>query len=684
MTSWVLIDFETASGADLPKVGAWKYAEDPTTEVLVLCYQFGANAPVQSWRPGEPCRKDLAGCIGDKETIFIAHNAAFEKAIWCKIMVPVFGWPDIPNSRWHDTMAVCAMKALPQDLETVASVLRLPHQKDMDGSRAVRELSNFAKSGYVKDREAKLARTYTYCPQDVRTEVALHERVGALSSRERNVWLLDQRINERGIGVDLDYVSACQEIVDKATGPLAKEFTELTEGLKFTQVAKIREWSDKQGFYLHDLTKERVAGLIGAGVDAADEIVDTEIDNVVGDLSSGSGGDDGRDLPPAVRRALEIRQLVGSAAIKKLHSLEAWRCADGRARGLIQYHGAASGRFAGRGPQPHNFPILTPMIGPPDNRVSMDPEDVVSAIMSRDPAYVELMLGLPPVQGVVSALRHAFIAKSGRTFVAADYSGIEARLLLAISGQADKAAMMAAGQDVYADMASLIFRRPINKKNDPYERDVGKHGVLGLGYRLGAGEFQRRYAADRPLEFSQNVVQVYRKEWAPCVPEFWYALEEAAFKTVWDRTPHETYGFVFALQDEWLTVRLLNGRLLYFYNPQKVRRAMPWDENDVRPGITYQVMKLGQWSTVQAHGGTFTGIMIQATARDLLVDAMFKCEANNMPLAITVHDENVTEPLLRDASVDTLRQIMLDLEPWARQIKVPLSVEVWEGDRYRK
>lgn len=664
MVDWVLLDFEASSGCDLKAAGSWRYSEDVTTEAICLGYSFNGTDD-HLWRPGDPYPFD--GFTG----MFIAHSAAMEKAMWRNIMVKQYGWPDIPNSRWHDTLAACAYYALPLALEDAASILRLPHQKDPEGRQAVLGLSKFAKSGYVKDRDAKLTKTYSYCGQDVRAEVALHQRLGWLPARERNVWLLDQRINERGVRLDMAFVDACEEIVSRATEPLAAEFRGLTGGLKFTQVDKIVKWADTQGCYLPNLQKETVVNILGSDIDEEEESYDTE---------DWERDTDALAVPDTVRRALEIRQLINSAAIKKLPRMRACVGVDGRCRGVIQYHAAASGRFGGRLFQPHNYPILTPMMdGEP-----MDPELVVPAIMTRDPEYVSMALGLPPVHAVIASLRHTITCEDDRELVAADYSGIEARILLAICGQSDKAQMMADGRDVYSDMAELIYGYPVNKKNNPVERDTGKHCVLGLGYRMGAREFFRRYGKGQTFEFCEKAVGTYRKEWAPKVPYFWYGLEEAAFKCVWDGTPQEAYGFIFQVEGEWMTCRLRSGRKLHFYNPQKVKRPMPWDENDIRPGMTYQVMKMGQWRTVFAHGGTFTGIIIQATARDLLVDAMFKCEFNNMPLCLTVHDENVTEPLIKDADPDTLRQIMLDVEPWAREIQVPFAVEVWRGRRYRK
>ena len=665
-----VLDFETASTCDLKAAGAWRYAEDPTTEILCLVYQVDDGEP-QLWLPRDGVVPRFLAAAEDPDTCFVAHNAGFEKAIWRNLMVPI-GWPDIPNSRWDDTMACAAMRVLPQQLEKVLQVLRLEHQKDMEGSRLTKAMSKPNRKGYFERDPAKLQRVYDYCRQDIRGEVALYRRLAAgpglgLPAGERNVWLLDQRINERGVKIDLEFVRKAQRIVDLTTPSLAKEFHALAGGLAVTQALKVKEWVRGQGVDITDLKKETLDALLGSDEENEDEGTEGTYVGTV-------------EIPEGVRRALSIRRLIGSASVKKLARMEACVCGDGRARGLLQYHGAGPGRWAGRLLQPQNFPRGTIKLGAEPPPVEL----VVEAIMSGDPAYVEMMLG-PAVEVVVGGLRHALVADHDRQYVAGDFAGIEARFVLALAGQHDKTALMASGADVYCDMASQIYGRPINKKTDPAERQTGKNSVLGLGFQMGARKFQARYAKDQPLEFAQRVVDTYRKEWAPCVPDLWYALERAAVRTVHDRTPHEAYGVLYQLEDGWLTARLPSARKLWYFNPRPTRKAMPWDETDIRPSWTYQAMKMGQWKTIDAFGGLLTENVIQGLARDLMVAAMFKCERENLPIVLTVHDEIVAEPLASqtDAKI-ILEQAMTDMPQWAREIRVPVAVEAWTGQRYKK
>lgn len=679
---WVVVDFETASACDLKVAGAWRYAEDPTTEILCLSYSINGFTP-KLWVPKDtppilsPEGEELRALALDPETWFVAHNAGFEKAIWRRIMVEQFGWPDIPNKRWHDTLAMCAMRVIPQDLDHAVQVLRLPVPKDTEGSKHTKALSKPAKRGprrgYLDRSPEALKKTYDYCVQDVRAETLLHQRLGWLPAGERSVWLLDQRINERGVRLDLDFVRAAQRIVDKASVPLLREFAEITGGLAPTQRDRVLDWCEIEGASVPDLRKDTLARLLGETEDGED-FEET---------------DDGAyyvELPANVRRALEIRQLIGSASIKKLARMERCVCADGRARGLLQYHGAGPGRWAGRLFQPQNFPRGTLKLG----KKTPPPQMVVDAILTGDPGYVAAILGAP-VEVVVSSLRHAIIADPGRGLVAGDFAGIEARIVLALAGQHDKTALMASGKDVYLDMAEDIYRVPkgtMTKETHAEERQVGKETILGSGFQMGWRKFQRRVFEKTGIWLSDTQAQAaiygYRRDWAPEVPKVWYALEGAAVRCVHDKRVTEAYGVEYRLEDLWLTARLPSGRKLWYFNPRPTTKAMPWDETDVRLAWTYQARKLGQWRTIDAYGGLNTENVVQALARDIMVAAMFKCEKEGLPVVLTVHDEIVTEPEHGKVDDKLLAQVMEDVPEWARQLQVPISVETWAGDRYRK
>lgn len=670
-----IFDWETASQCDLLKAGAWRYAEDPTTEILCLNYQID-NGPVTTWVPGQSIPAVLEMALRGPKVLFVAQNAAFEKAILRRIAMPQYGWPDVPNERWHDPQAVCAMKQLPLKLERANLVLGLHEQKDMEGSRAVKEASKFDKRGNSRITPQLLETIYAYGKQDIRAERELAHRIGSLAG-ERPVWLLDQRINERGVGIDMQFVGACERIIRDASAPLVGEFASLT-GFKPGQRDAVLKWVRDQGVNLDNLQKGTLTKILGA---------EDEDDEDMGDYDT----DDAPvpDLPPNVRRALEIRRTLGSASIKKLARIHASVGMDDRVRGVLQYHGAGPGRWSGRLFQPQNFP--RPTLTSNDGRFDIPEhhENIYAALATGDHEYVASVLG-DPITAVVSGLRHAILAAPGRTLDVGDFATIEARIVLALAGQHDKTALMAGGKDIYCDMAEAIYGRPCDKKKTPEDRQTGKNSVLGLGFQMGAPKFRARYAANESIEFAQKVVNTYRKTWAPLVPKLWNgegSLEYAALRTVWDRKPHEAFGVLYALDDMWLTARLPSGRKLYYPNPKPVRKAMPWstpDEPDIRPAWTCNAWKGGRWITRDMYGGLLTENVVQALARDLMVEVMFKCEASNLPVILTVHDEIVAEPLKEHSDHVMLEQIMADRPQWAIDLQIPVAAETWSGDRYRK
>lgn len=663
---WIVPDFETASACDLKACGSWRYSEDPSTDVLCLDWQC-QDGTEGTWAPGEPDPEDLFKRIREGHH-FVAHSCAFEKGIWRNIMVKLYGWPDVADTQFWDTQAVCAMRVIPLGLDRVLKVLGLPEEKDMEGNKLTLSLSRVnKKTGMFPVRTPEIiTRVREYCRGDIRGQVVLHNRLGWLPEGEARVFQLNQKINQRGVRLDLALAGQMQKIVDDTKRPLLVEFEKLTGGLGFNQHVALRTWVNDQGIPCESLDKEHMAALLGSDVDETPDEFE----------------EPGVELPDHVRRMVEIKQLVGSTSISKLETMRKIVNLDGRARGLLQYHGTGPGRQTSKLLQLHNFP--KGLIKGSDGEAPKW-EALLPILMTGDAGLVEACFGAP-VHVVLSCLRHCLIAEFDREYHAGDYSGIQARLVLAMAGQHDKTALMASGADVYIDMAQRIFKRPIDKKRDPWERGIGKNSVLGLGFRMGAKTFQFKYAKEHSLDFCQGVVDTYRKEWAPEVPKLWDAMQDAALYAVHDRRVTEAYGCQFALHDGWLTLRLPSGRYLWYFNPTPCRRHMPWstpEKPDIRDAWTYQTTKMGRWVTVDVHGGKTTENVVMGMERDLMTNSQFALEREGYPLVMEVHDENLAEPP-KGADLNMFKQIMEDVPAWAREIKVPVQVDVWADTRYKK
>ena len=672
MVKVAYIDFETRSACDLKASGAYVYSQHPTTDVICLAYALD-DGPIKLWKPGEELPGDLWRAYIDDKCWVVAHNSLFERSVWENIMVPQWSWPAIPEDQWFDSMAACARKAIPLDLELACKAVHLSVQKDMEGNAALKKIMKpNPKTGEFNEDPELYEKVYAYCPIDVEATRALISKVGTLTKSEMEIWRLNQRMNWRGVNLDLTFVADCQAVADAALPPLAAAFRELT-GLRASQRDKVLHWVRDRFTGFPNMQKEVVA----------EALTDWPI-------------------PDDVRTALELRSAITSTSLTKLKSMRACAGSDSRARGLIQYHGATTGRDAGRLLQPQNFPRGTVEFGKDDDGKEVLPWDtLVPAIQTRDAALIGVMFAsseanisdsykhlTAPISAVSSALRHCITAERGRLLCAGDFSTIEARITLAIAGQYDRLHHIASGGDPYCELASIVLGREITKENGKKERqEIGKPTVLGCGFQMGARKFHQRYMKKQPFELAQTCVDTYREEWAPEVPKLWYALEEAANKTVWDRRPHSTHGITYAIEDEWLTCRLHSGRKLYYLHPRACQKEMPWstpEHRDVRPGWTYTTKKMGMIQTVTAYGGLLTENVVQATARDILYNRAFVAEKENFPLILTVHDELVTEPEEQHADPKTLKQIMEDAPAWVKTLGVPISTECWVGERYRK
>ncbi len=668
-SKWIVVDFETRSACDLKRAGSWRYSEHLSTEVLCLAWEK-SDGHSGVWLPCQPYP-----FTGDEDAFFVAHNTGFEKAIWRHIMVPVFGWPDVSNGRWHDTMATCAMRSIPQELDAAARVLSLRHQKDLDGKKLTLGLSKIGKEGFFPHVSIDiLQRVGEYCLADSRSEAALYQRLGPLPHSEWLAWQLDQRINERGVAVDLDFVVAARRVAADAMWPFEAEFAEITGGLKGGQRDRFLDWLFINGLNIPNLTKETLAPIM--------EQIEDDDDNLPGPVP-----DRLLDVAEPVARALALRSLAQHSSLKKLDRLVDCVGSDGRVHGCLNYHAASPGRWGGRLFQPQNFPR-----GTIDKR-TFSPDVIRAAIKTGDHEHVRRIIG-EPVETVVSSLRYALVPGRGRVFLSGDYAGIQARTVLALAGQHDKTDLMANGADIYLDMASQIYRRTVGK-HETEERQTGKNSVLGLGFQMGSSKFQWKYARKHPIEFCEHVVHTYRHEWAPNVRWMWYGFQDAAIATVRTRRPHESHNVEFRMQDDCLTVRVPTGGVIWYPYPHVEPRKFAYagmtgmiretDKEKEHYVVEVSGERNGHWCTDYVlFGGRLTQNVVTRIEVDMIVKAGILCEKNGFPIVLTVHDELIAEPLEQDADEKAFKQIMLDVDQAVNKIGIPVNVETWAGNCYRK
>ncbi len=293
-----------------------------------------------------------------------------------------------------------------------------------------------ARAKQIAALEERLNRLYVYCADDVRAERAADKHLFPLSDSERKVYLLDQKINDRGVAVDLDTVKACINLLDKAAKKLDKEIAELTGGevTALTQRDRLVGWLGKNGAVFPSLSKQAVAEALKTA------------------------------LPPKVKRALYLRQIGAKSSVKKLQAIMRMVNEEGRIQGNLLYHGASTGRFSGKGVQLQN--LTRP-------ELLKEPEDAIPYLLMEDDELIEMAFGAPQTI-VADVMRSLFMAGKGKVLYAADFAQIEARVLAWIAGQDDLTEQFRNGDDIYSNFASKIFGRPINKKEHQTERQLGK------------------------------------------------------------------------------------------------------------------------------------------------------------------------------------------------------------------
>lgn len=658
-------DLETYSEVDLKAAGLHNYATDKSTGIH--CFSFGfAESNIQTWREGEPFPEVVREHIASGG-IFTAWNAAFEIALINECATKKYGWPRLPVEQVRCSMAAAYAMGLPGALENVAPALGLEQRKDAAGKRIMLQLAAPRPDGsfwrYWDDPE-KFERLYSYNRQDVRTEMAVLDRIMELSPEEQELWQLDYKINQRGVLVDLAAIDKGISLAEQEQKRLNRAMLEATGGVvgKCTEVQLLVKWIKSQGVEIKGAAKADV-------------------------LDALSG-----ELPPQVEAALRLRQEAAKTSTKKLYAMKARASADGRVRNLHQYHGAATGRWAGRGIQVQNFPRTRPDVKP------ADVEDIIANLDKRD--YVDTMYG-PCMDALADSLRGMLMAAPGCELVAVDFSAIEARVLAWVAGQEEVLDIFRTHGKIYEHAAAGIYHVLLEEVTKA-QRQIGKVAVLALGYGGGVGAFQsmaRNYNVKVPDAEAEQIKGAWREAHKKIV-NYWYRLEDAAITAVLEGGRHTAGApgreVTFLKNGSFLWCRLPCGRPLCYPYPE-IREVMtPW--GDLKQALTYMTeldssqrkstkvlddpAAHGAWQRISTYGGSLAENVTQAASRDLLASAILRFSQRDASIILHVHDEVVIESPKGAMSVKDAERIMCELPEWAAGL--PVGAEGWAGPRYRK
>jgi DNA polymerase len=666
------IDFETRSAVDLRTAGLHRYATDPTTDVWCMAYALD-DRDVDLFERGGVIGEDIWHYVVDGGLV-CAHNVAFELAIWNNVMVPRYGWPVLKPEQCVCTMAMAYSMSLPGSLENAAAAVGIEDRKDQSGRRVMLQLS---KPREVKpdgtlvwwDDPKKLDALYSYCKQDVAVERELHRRLRPLSDSERQVWLLDYRINQQGVAVDRDGVAAAIQVVEDEAARLNTAMREVTGGAVSTcsAVGQLGDWIKWQGVKMDGVAKADV------------------VDALAGDT-----------LPERVEKALKLRQEAAKASTAKLKPMVSAAGADGRLRGMFQYHGAATGRWAGRLVQLHNMP--RPRAGVKPHHV----EAMIELMQAGDIDGLDMLHG-PVLASVSDCLRGFLVAAPGFDLIAVDFANIEGRVLAWLAGEQWKVNAFKEfddgnGPDLYLVAASRIFDCSVDAAKP--HRQVGKVAELALGYGGGIGAFQtmaKGYGVVVPDEKADGIKTAWRAA-HPKIVDFWYALESAAIAAVLQPGSTQKVGRIaFKVKGSFLWCQLPSGRLLCYPYPRVEIITTPWGAD--KDALTYKTTppqdakkrykvlpdpsNTNSWVRMSTYGGELAENVTQAVARDLLAEAMLRVDVDHN-IVMHVHDEIVTEApeAAGDFALSLVETEMRQVPAWAAGL--PIAVEGWRGKRYRK
>ena len=639
------MDIETFSDVDLIKCGVYAYADSPAFEVLLFAYSFdGGETRVIDLAQGEELPGEVAEAVFDGSVVKTAFNANFERTCLSKY----FG-RYLPPESWHCSAVQAAVLALPRSLEDVGAVLGLDERKMKEGKELIRYFCvpckpTKANGGRRRNLPCHAPEKWemfkSYCVRDVDVEKAIRRKLCKfpIPEGEMELYRLDQRINDRGVLVDMGLVRQAVKCECLHKEVVTRRAYELTGLENPNSVAQLKGWLGENGVEAESLSKKAVAEMIG------------ESDGEVEEL-------------------LRLRLLMAKTSVKKYEAMERSVCSDGRVHGLLQFYGAnRTGRWAGRLVQVQNLP---------QNHI----EDLeLARRLVREGRFEDVEMLYDSTPKVLSELiRTAFVPEPGCRFVVADFSAIEARVLAWLAGERWRLEVFSSHGKIYEASASAMFHVPIEEVTKGSSlRQKGKIAELGLGYGGAAGALVSMGALDMGLSEDDlpPLVAAWRRA-NPHIAQFWWDVDKAAVEAVTKRAKTRAGRIGFEYRSGILFVMLPSGRKLAYVKPRMAVNKFG------REGLTYEgILENKKWGRIETYGPKLVENIVQGTARDLLAEAMLRVERKGYPIVMHCHDEIIAEVPEGMGSVEEMCEVMAVRPSWAEGL--PLRADGYECPFYQK
>jgi len=636
------IDIETYSSVDLLKSGLYKYVQSPDFQILLLAYSFnGDTTEIVDLAKGEELPLALVGALLNPQIVKHAYNASFEWYCLSKHLKLIF--PTAWIFQWQCTMLHGLYCGYPSGLAKVGEAVGLPieKQKLTTGKALIKTFCcpcNPTKANGFRNRTlphhepAKWDLFKEYCKQDVITEMEIENRLSAfpVPSHTQKEWELDLEINSRGVALDMNMVHGALELSDISTQELTEEAVKITSLDNPNSAKQLTQWVESK-------TNNKIENLQKA---------------TVSELIENTNGE--------VKRALEIRQELSKTSVKKYATMQDVVCDDGRIRGLFQFYGAnRTGRWAGRFVQPQNLPRNYLETLPLARRF----------VKEKNIVALKMLYGNVP-DTLSQLIRTAFVPSQGNTFLVADFSAIEARVIAWLAGEQWRQDVFATHGKIYEASASAMFGVPlelIKKGNPEYAlRQKGKIAELALGYQGSSGALKQMGALEMGLteEEIPDIVRRWRQSNKRIV-DLWYSVENAALECMRTAQQTGTKGLIFSRESDFkngqdfLTITLPSGRKLFYVKP--FMGSNQWGNESI---CYYGVNDKKQWGMLETYGGKLVENIVQAIARDCLAVSMQRLEDAGFKIVMHVHDEVILD-MPKSASLEKACDIMGQQIEWA-------------------
>lgn len=645
MANKLHLDIETFSSVDISTCGAYKYFESPDFEILILAYSLnGSEVKVVDLAQGDGFPDEFLKALRDPSVEKHAHNAAFERGAFKAIGL------DIPASEWRCSAVMAGYSGLPMSLDGASKALDLGDQgKSAEGKALIRYFSCLVKPtkangeryrNFPRHAPEKWEAYKAYCAQDVVAEMAIIESSKTFESTEveRLNYVLDQKINDRGVTVDTKMALNAIDIDNRFKAEVTEKLKDLTGLVNPNSVAQLKKWlSSELQIEVTTLAKDHVQTLIK-------------------EHKSG-----------VAVEVLKLRELGSKTSTKKFEAMVRYAVEAGTAHGLLQFYGGSrTGRWAGRAVQLQNLP-----------RNKMKGLDVARNLV-RDGDYEMLAIMHDNIPKVLSELiRTALTASEGKVLAVADYSAIEGRITAWLSGEQWRLDVFAGDGKIYEASAASMFNVPIESIDKTTEygdalRQKGKIAELALGFGGSVGALKTMGGEAMGLSESEmkSIVDKWRRA-SPKIVEMWEDFEDCALQALKTRKPvvSDFKDISFNFEQGCLTILLPSGRKLIYQSA--VLSKNRWNGESIKYKGLNQDTK--QWGWVETYGGKLSENIIQAIARDLLADGMRRVDAAGFDIVMHVHDEVVCdiENLSVDFVLENLCRILGEPVPWAKGLSTP-------------